>query len=531
VSIAALLVAIPAAVPQDGRSGDGIPTYYWPHRTFSFPVKVEQIAQLDKKPTHLQLFYSVSRGPWQPGPRLPLNGLEPLDDGKKGFKFTAAKDAEHEFAVQFVYADGSVSPRTDEIGPELRVVIDSTPPTVRVAADRNGVEWVASDDNLDPRGVTLQCRLARGGNWQTISDRPMKTTDAYHWQLRPGDALEVRVIVKDRAGHEAPSPVVRVPGDGTPAGVGVGRTSPDWLGGGGGRTGDPLNAPGATGGGTVPSPNIYYVNNLQFEVDFTVRRMGRSGVRAAHLFVIREQGGWKAAPGSPFKTNLMPTDRDQPLNLPFEAPNEGLYGFYMIPESGAGLRAPDPAPGDQPMVLVEVDTSRPHCKIEDVRVTAGGARGPLVEITWKAADRNLMPQPVNLEYSLDRGAAEWKEIKYRLDNNLTKDTGRYVWEVPDESLWKFRVRVRATDKAANTGEHIWDREVIVDLEKPAAGVQGVRPGKEPAGNPGGDPPPRVTPKPPDSSQSDKVPAGPVTPPGPTGAPAVPPLPAVPPKGM
>jgi hypothetical protein len=527
LGLAATLAVVPSAAPQD-PAGDGVPTHYWPHRTFFFPVVVDRILQLDRQPTHLQLYSSVDRGPWQAGPRHPVNALESLDDGLKGFKFTAVRDGEHEFAVQFVYADGSVSPRTDELSPEKRVVIDTTPPTVRIRADRNGVEWVASDDYLDPQGVTLECRRVGSNQWIKVTQRaPFRPADSYHWALRPGDALEVRVKATDRAGHEGVSPVVRVPGDGAP-GVGVGRTQPDWLGGTGGRPGDPLTAPGtgAPAVGAVPQPNIYYVNTLTFDVDYTIQRMGRSGVRAAHLFVIREQGDWKPAKGSPFEVNLMPSDRDQTLSLKYTADQEGLYGFYVIPESGAGLRAPDPRKGDQPMVLVEVDTSKPHCKIEGVRVTPGGARGPLVEITWRAEDRNLMPQPVSLEYSLDKGAPQWREIKYRLDNNLTKETGRYVWEVPDTELWKFWVRVRATDKAGNTGEDMWDREVVIDLTTPAAGVQGVRPG-DPAAGPGSAPNLRVTPRP------DRQPQGPVekSPEKSPGNPAIPPLPtAPPPKG-
>jgi hypothetical protein len=180
------------------------------------------------------------------------------------------------------------------------------------------------------------------------------------------------------------------------------------------------------------------------------------------------------------------------------------------------------------MVLVEVDTGKPHCRIEGVRVTPGGARGPLVEITWRAEDRNLMPQPVSLEYSLDQTAVQWREIKYRLDNNLTKETGRYVWEVPDTDLWKFWVRIRATDKAANTGEHVWDREVVIDLTTPAAGVQGVRPGKGPAGGPGDGPNLRVTPRPDRQPEAVEKSSEKQPPAAPSGSPTVPPLPAVPP---
>src|SRR5262249_38763979 len=152
----------------------------------------------------------------------------------------------------------------------------------------------------------------------------------------------------------------------------------------------------------------------------------------------------------------------------------GTYGFYVIAEGGGGNRAPDPKRDDPPMIYVVVDTTAPYIKITGVQVKKGGTRGPLVDITWEGADPNLMPQPISLEWSTDKSAAKWNEIKYRLDNNLGKlssggYTGRYTWEVTDENLWKFWVRARAVDKAANTGEYVWPQEVIVDLEQPSAG--------------------------------------------------------------
>ena len=203
-------------------------------------------------------------------------------------------------------------------------------------------------------------------------------------------------------------------------------------------------------------------------------------MQAAHLFVLKEQGNWELVKRHPVK--LMPDDKGpHNLSLPFKAEREGTYGFYIIPESGAGKKAEDPKRDDPPMVLVVVDTTKPFVKITGVQVKPGGVRGPLVEITWEAADLNLMPQPVSLEWTLDKGAAKWNEVKYRLDNNLTRTTGRFAWDIPDEKLWKFHVRIRAVDKAGNIGEFVWGQEVIVDLEKPSATIDRVRGG--PPGTP------------------------------------------------
>ena len=495
-----------SARPQD----QGLQPYFWPHRTVGIPVDVDQLGKLANRPSDIQLYYAVNRGGFQKGPKLPLNGMQALDGGKRGFLFTAERDGDFEFTVQFIYPDGTASPRADDLAPQQRIILDTTPPVVKVYPSNTGVEWVATDDNLDTRGVTLQCKYPASPEWTTVTERGFRTSDRYNWQLPPGKVLEVRVQVRDKAGNEGVSPIVRVPPDAA-TGVGLPRTAP--TGGG----------PEWVGGANLPQPRIDYVNTLEFDVDYTVHRMGRSGVKAAHLFVLKSQGGWEFA--KKFDVKLMPADRDQTLSLPYRAKEEGTYGFYVIPESGAGKRAPDPKKDDSPMVYVVVDTTPPFVKLTGVQVKPGGTRGPVVEFTWEAADPNLMPQPISLEWSLDQKAAKWNEVKYRLDNNLSRTTGRYVWEVPDENLWKFYVRIRAVDKASNTGEHIWGQdaqgkgtpaEVIVDLESPAATINRVRGGNSPS------PAPRPPAGPGGSDSLPRSPAGPGSP-----APATPIPPALP----
>ncbi|QJW97403.1 hypothetical protein [Frigoriglobus tundricola] len=482
VALGLFVVLASSARPQDPFGG--LQPHYQPHRTFGIPVNGDEIAKLAAKPTHLQLYYSASRGPFQKGQKLPLNGLQAIGDGKKGFLFEAPRDGDYEFAVQFTYTDGSVSPKTDALAPEIRAIIDTVPPRVQLAPlGTGGVEWSATDDNLDPQYVSLQCKWPSDAKWTKITDRPFRPRDNYAWKIGPGQVLEVRVIAKDRAGNEGVSPVVRIPAE---SGVAVGlpkNTGPTWA-----------------GAAALPQPRIDYVNTLEFNVDYTVQRMGRSGVQAAHLFVLKDRGSWEPVKRYPVK--LMPDDKGpHSLSLPYTAAQEGIYGFYIIPESGAGKKADDPKKDDQPMVNVVVDKTPPYVKITGVQVKPGGARGPLVEITWDAEDPNLMPQPVSLEWSLDKSAAKWNEVKYRLDNTPNTNTGRFTWEVPDEKLWKFWLRARAVDKAANVGESVWPNEVIVDLEQPSATIDRVR------GGPSGAPAPKAPEKPPEPEKrgSDQIP--------------------------
>jgi hypothetical protein len=455
--LAVALVLASAATAQDDPFG-GLQPHYWPHRKFVIPVEDKALSALNPKPTHIQLYSAVSRGPFQKAVKVPLNELQE-SSGKKGILFEAPRDGDYEFAAQFVYADGTVSPPEKELGPQIRAIIDTVPPRVQLAAVGNGVEWLATDENLDPRYITLQCKWPSSSDWTTITDKTFRASDNYSWKMPAGKVLEVRVLAKDRAGNEGVSPVVRVPGDA--AAVGLPKTGPTWV------------APGT--GAAPPQSRIDYVNELDFNVDYTVQRMGRSGVQAAHLFVLKDRGNWELVKRFPVK--LMPDDKGpHSMSLPYKAATEGTYGFYVIPESGAGKKADDPKRDDPPMVIVVVDTTKPYIQITGVQVKPGGVRGPLVEFTWKSADANPMPQPISLEWSLDKTAAKWNEVKYRLENNLTAETGRYAWEVPDEKLWKFWVRARAVDKAGNVGEFVWPQEVIVDLEKPSATIDRVRGG-------------------------------------------------------
>jgi hypothetical protein len=470
-------LAVGLATAPDARSQDsGLQAYYWPHRTVGIPVNVAEIGKLNNKPSDLQLYFAVNGGAFQKGPKLPLNSMQSLDGGKKGFLFTAERDGDYEFAVQFNYSDGTSNPRTDELSSQQRIIIDSTVPVVKIYPSNNGVEWVATDENLDPRGITLQCKWPSSREWTTVTDRAFRTSDRFAWRLDPGKVLDVRVIAKDKAGHETVSPVVRVPPDGA-NGASFPRAStggaPEWVGGGGGTN--------------LPAARIDYVSTLKFDVDYAIEQMGPSGVKAAHLFVRKNQGDWTLVKQHP--VNLRPGDKEPTIAIPFEAREEGTYDFYVIPESGAGKRAPDPRRGDSAMLHVVVDTTAPYVQITGVQVRPGGARGALVEINWEVADPNLMPNPISLEWSLDAKAGKWNEIKYRL-SNTSQTTGRYTWEVPDPELWKFYIRARAVDRASNTGEHIWGqdskreqppKEVIVDLVNPTGGIKGVRGGNAPAG--------------------------------------------------
>lgn len=509
-AVALAVLAAAATRAQDDRTSR---VHHWPHRKFFIPIdpaRVEQAAK-DKGtpvPTHVQLYYSLARGQWQAGPKRALNALDTNSvDGKKGFDFTADRDGEFEFSVQNHYGDGSTAPaRVDELASQLRVTIDSTLPAVRLNVIGNGVEWTATDDNLDPDGVRLQAKFPNWPEWKTVDTRPFRAQDNYAWKLAPGQVLDVRVLARDRAGNESFSVPVQVPGSG------AFNTAFPRVGG--------SDAPLPPTGAGMPQPRIDYVRTPNFDIDYKIDRAGRSGIEAAELYVQPPRGGWKKADRYPLTKTAHAGDS---LKLKYTAAeaDEGMYGFYVAPESGAGVKADPPGPNSTPMVYVTYDKSPPYLQLTGVRVGAGTGKGPSVEVMWETFDQNLLPDPISLEYALTKDAAQWTEIRYRLPpgserngaDNLRRYVGQYEWVVPDEKLWKFYVRARCVDKAGNSTTHVYKDAVVVDLEKPAASITGVTGSGAPA-TPGNTSPP-VTPRPQPAPKSNPPAPRPMTPePGP-----------------
>src|SRR5438132_9345039 len=109
------------------------------------------------------------------------------------------------------------------------------------------------------------------------------------------------------------------------------------------------------------------------------------------------KGGWKKV-----KTrdglDITAATADPSVQIEYTVPKDGLYGFIVIPENGAGNKDADPRPDALAQFLIEVDTEKPYVKILDVHVVGAGVRGPKVEIAWEARDNNLWPEPILLEY-------------------------------------------------------------------------------------------------------------------------------------
>jgi hypothetical protein len=526
---AVLAAAGLAALPVVAADPDP-PVKYWLLRDINFPVPVDRIEAMAQRPSKLRFYVAQGRGRFTEVDSKAVADLPVInpDKNQRGFRYTSPADGEYDFALQFVYADGTAQPADRDLSAQWRIVFDTRPPEVRVAPlGTSGIEWEVTDENLAADSVTVETRWARSvqrgePRWYPVS-RSFRPQDRYTWS-RLEEPLEVRVVARDKAGHERASRVVTLPTNGG-NGLDLAGTRDDFP-----RPAERATERAGSGFGnpaefTTPRPQIEYVPTKQLVVESKPQRITRSGIRAAHLWVDDGRVGWK--PAGTKSENILPSDRDPVIRMPYTADKDGLYGFIVIPESGARSKADDPRPGDPPQYLVEVDTTKPVVKVLKHTVYPGGAVGPKVRIEWEVTDKNLLPEPIEIHYAeTPNPAGNWKPVTDRKLPN----TGRYEWEIEDKDLWLFYVRVRATDKATNVGEAIYDKQILIDLEKPAATIEKVTgtaggSGKEPQSESEKRPfDPPVTPAP----ASTPVPSGPVNPfPASGGPPAVP---ALPPSG-
>lgn len=469
---AAVALAAPAAIAQDR-----VPTKYWPSLEIGFPVPAEALQARDgrPKPDKLRLYAATGRGKWEQVNERSADDLQPIPDRPKGFLYTARGDGEEEFAVQLVYPDGTVSPTTEKLRPDFRIIFDTRPPAVTLLPKgRFGVEWSIQDDNLDAAQSVLEVRYAGDTRWFPVrsprsgwADRDSYTSANWSGLDREGRGLEVRMTARDKAGIAASSRIVRLPNTGD---VGRTRDDDDLRP----RVGSTNVQPDRGDGRDVPGqPQIEYSNKPSLTLRAKLNTVTRSGVKAVHLYVKEltesASGEWKYAHET--KCNVEYKAADPVVPIIYNAPKDGRYGFIVIPESGAGQKEPAPRPSAPPQYLVEVDTKPPEVKLTNVLVSPG-AGGPRVEFEWKVRDPNLMREPITLEW------AESKEGPWKLitDGDKLPNAGRWVWNVPDTQPYKFFVRIRAVDLATNSGTDVYPKEVNIDLDRPSATIEGVKPG-------------------------------------------------------
>lgn len=475
-ALALVLLHAPAARGQDGADS----ARHWPLAKISFPVDLERVQAANPRPVGLRFYARTTpRGKFDlVGEKKPdeLDEIEDLNSRvkKRGFHYTSGTDGRVDFALQYVFANGEAAPATANLTAQYRIVFDTRQPLARIATTGpRSVKWSVDDENLVQASVRLEVRSAGGTAWTTVTTREFGASDAYTWA--PFDrnrVLEVRVVGKDRAGHEGVSNVVRISGgDGAPPQPVDPLPQPGGARppGGAGPGGPGRIDTGFGGPDDFPNrPQIEYVNDKKLVVRSKPTRVTRSGIPKAVLWMKEQTGQWQAV-GHNDAVNITLDDINKEITIPYEAKGDGLYHFVIQPINGAGQKPADPRDGDPAHWIVEVDTTPPKVTLKGAKAVPGGLNGPRVEIDYAVVEKNPMPDPITIEYTTDpqpQAKTAWTPVAAKVPN-----TGKYVWEIEDRNVWKFHLRVTVQDRAGNSGSDNSKDFVTVDLDTPGAVIE------------------------------------------------------------
>ncbi len=482
--VVCLLATASAAVcqlPSDGRTSYA--------RDPNIRLKFE--LQADRPAERVDLYYTYEGGAWQKYDSV-RNGQ------KKEFIFKAERDGQYEFATMTVYRDGSSDPASKaQLSPQKRTVVDRTRPKIlslrsTVNADGSpGLEWDVADDHLKPKGIELMYKWPDGNRFEPIDvGVPFSARDHRHWQLRPNERMQVKLVATDWAGNRAESDPIWVSAkDGVKNADVVRDTRPS--GSGASSVRDSEIAP--AGGGARAQVPLHYVASRNVKLNSSVNT-GPSGITGACLYWADDKLQWKKGPVLPAQKPVEANTPDQlkPIPLPFvfAAETDGLFNFIIIAENHRGTNFRIPKPGDPGHVQVIVDTLKPTIEILETKVAPNGDRGAVVNIKWRAQDANIAPIPIKLDYKAIGRGDEWKAITPDWIDN----TGQHTWTAPSGEGHEFVIRVTCKDRAGNENSFTTKEPVNIDLTIPQVEYGDIAPG---AGRPGGgsgasgfrDPPP------------------------------------------
>jgi hypothetical protein len=230
-------------------------------------------------------------------------------------------------------------------------------------------------------------------------------------------------------------------------------------------------------------PDIIYVNSHQVTLEYSVKRVGASGVGGFELWLTHNDGeNWERyamardvqgeeLTGRQKRTFEFRDKDDRPFS-------DGIFGLSLVVKSKAQLGR-DPKPGDVPDLRIEIDTQPPEAQL--YQPVPDPQHPDQVLLKWTAKDKNLGPTPIALEYAAQRDGP-WLPIKLDLENRgrYTTDviTGDYSWKIPAEVPVQVYLRLRVRDKAGNESIAATAEPQYVDLLVPEGALLNVLPAKQ-----------------------------------------------------
>ncbi len=160
-------------------------------------------------------------------------------------------------------------------------------------------------------------------------------------------------------------------------------------------------------------------------------------------------------------------DEDRRSPITFDAPAEGLFGFFMVMTNAAGPSSEPPTRSIAPHCQVFVDYTPPVVQLHPVRqTTLLGQRA--LQIRWTAIDANLAGRPVTIEFRRPPADA-WHPVA----SDPMANTGRYDWRLPSDVTGQVAIRLAVKDKGGHVvSSEEQSIEVSTVSSEPASSVVG-----------------------------------------------------------
>jgi hypothetical protein len=182
-----------------------------------------------------------------------------------------------------------------------------------------------------------------------------------------------------------------------------------------------------------PGVKARMVNSTAFELDYDVQSLGSSTATKVELW-------WSGDGGRNWRRFGVDDDNLSPMLVHVD--RDGLFGFWMVIETDAGLRGAAPQPGDLPQIWVGVDTIKPTARLLTAEIS-GTDEGNEITIRWNAADALLAACPISVFYSATP-EGPWAPLANEIENR-----GTYTCRLTEGIPRQLYLRLEVRDEARN----------------------------------------------------------------------------------
>jgi hypothetical protein len=454
-----------------------------------------------------------------PGSPFPAN-IQHID-------YVAPNDGIYYFSISAVDLEGRQNPNDpSQLKVMQRVLVDRQAPAMHITdLDRTdtgiSVKWDVKEDHPASESFKVFYQVHGSNEWIPVMGVDVNAGQAF---FKPnGEVSKVRIEMLDVAnnqGHDERGllpvgpPVVSGPGRAdrndaipptqpTPPIVPVMREvprggwndptpmpAPSHLDPGVHQIATSSNQPGITPPPSTPPgssmtemkapapsqlPPVKYVNSRRVNLKYKVVQYGLSGIAGVELYLTRDDGRtWMRYTGEQNISSPAAPDphSNGPLQqtLTFDLPGDGLYGVYVVLQSGSGYKSePAPRSGQAPQVRLMVDVTPPVVDLFKLEPDTG--KRDTVVITWRGVEANPGPTPILLEWA-EQESGEW----HMIGPGELPNSGSFTWSVPSNVPPRVYLRVTMRDLAGNVAVAQTSEPQDLDLRPPkieSVDVEGV----------------------------------------------------------